>query len=264
MMAAARIQQWVLCLRAYQYKLQYTPGRQMFNSDALSRLPRRAPEPVPDDEPAEYVLSLETLEEGGVTTQSSLSQDDWTLLPETSVCVRNYYSGDKWIPGRVKTTSGSRMATVETSGGLAQRHADQVRLQRNSSVEHQQQSDGVIEQRLASSPPTTARKGDPATNTPRCANSPVRVPGVASPPQPTTRSAPTNNTARSPQQILRRSTRTRRPRSISTFKEKEVLHIVRRRHHCAECTITCASVVLSRWQLSPRLSLVFLPSLRSY
>lgn len=143
--------------------------------------------------------------------EPSQGQDACTLQPKTSVYVRNYGSGDKWIPGRVKTTSGSRMATVETSGGLAQRHADQVRLQRNSPVEHQQQPDGVIEQRLASSPPTTAGEGDSATNMPRCANSPVRVSGVASPPQPTTRSAPTDNTARSPQQILRRSTRTRRP-----------------------------------------------------
>lgn len=143
--------------------------------------------------------------------EPSQGQDDWTLLPETSVYVRNYGSGDKWIPGRVKTASGSRMATVETSGGLAQRHADQVRLQRNDTLEQQQQPDRVIEQRLASSPPTTAEEGDPATNTPRCADSPVRVPGVTSPPQPTTKSAPTDNTARSPQQVLRRSTRTRRP-----------------------------------------------------
>ncbi|XP_077565023.1 uncharacterized protein LOC144180556 isoform X2 [Haemaphysalis longicornis] len=145
-MAATQVQRWALYLGAYQYKLQCTPGRQMFNSDALSRLPRRVPEPVPDDEPAEYVLSLETLDEGGVTTQPSQGQDDWTLLPETSVYVRNYGSGDKWIPGRVKTASGSRMATVETSGGLAQRHVDQVRLQRNGTVEQQQQPDGVIEQ----------------------------------------------------------------------------------------------------------------------
>ncbi|XP_077565015.1 uncharacterized protein LOC144180556 isoform X1 [Haemaphysalis longicornis] len=68
-MAATQVQRWALYLGAYQYKLQCTPGRQMFNSDALSRLPRRVPEPVPDDEPAEYVLSLETLDEGGVTTR---------------------------------------------------------------------------------------------------------------------------------------------------------------------------------------------------
>lgn len=40
----------------------------MLNSNALNRLPRRAVKHIPDDEPAEYVLSLETLEDGGVTT----------------------------------------------------------------------------------------------------------------------------------------------------------------------------------------------------
>ncbi|XP_040358591.1 uncharacterized protein LOC121047437, partial [Ixodes scapularis] len=37
-MAAARIQRWALYLGGYRYKLHYVPGKQLLNSDALSRL----------------------------------------------------------------------------------------------------------------------------------------------------------------------------------------------------------------------------------
>ncbi|XP_077511870.1 uncharacterized protein LOC144122168 [Amblyomma americanum] len=64
-MAAARIQRWALFLGGYQYKLQYVPGKQLLTADALSRLPAPTMEPGTDGEPPEYVLSLESLEEGG-------------------------------------------------------------------------------------------------------------------------------------------------------------------------------------------------------
>ncbi|XP_070382339.1 uncharacterized protein [Dermacentor albipictus] len=38
---AARIQRWVLYLGCYKYKLQFVPGKQLRNSDALSRLPQQ-------------------------------------------------------------------------------------------------------------------------------------------------------------------------------------------------------------------------------
>ncbi|XP_037528470.1 uncharacterized protein LOC119405702 [Rhipicephalus sanguineus] len=53
-MAAARIQRWALYHGGYRYKLEYAPGRQLLNADALSRLPLRcqdaATEPEPEDQ----------------------------------------------------------------------------------------------------------------------------------------------------------------------------------------------------------------------
>ncbi|XP_037508363.2 uncharacterized protein LOC119384143 [Rhipicephalus sanguineus] len=68
-MAAARIQRWALQLGAYRYQLQYAPGRQMLNADALSRLPLQTTETEDDGEPLEYVLSLNQLKGGAVTTR---------------------------------------------------------------------------------------------------------------------------------------------------------------------------------------------------
>ena len=38
-LASGRIQRWALLLSSYQYKIQYRPGKQLGNADALSRLP---------------------------------------------------------------------------------------------------------------------------------------------------------------------------------------------------------------------------------
>lgn len=78
-MAAARIQRWALYLGGYRYKLQYTPGRQLLNSDALSRLP--LPLCSPAIEPQDYVFCLESLDEGTVTTRElqHLTERDSTL-----------------------------------------------------------------------------------------------------------------------------------------------------------------------------------------
>lgn len=38
-MAAARIQRWALTLAAYNYSIEYKPGLEHANADALSRLP---------------------------------------------------------------------------------------------------------------------------------------------------------------------------------------------------------------------------------
>ncbi|XP_075559316.1 uncharacterized protein LOC142590786 [Dermacentor variabilis] len=126
-MAAARIQRWALHLGAYRYRLQYAPGRQMLNADALSRLPQRSSESDDDGEPPEYVLSLNQLNNGTITTRPKEDQDDWLPLPASEVYTRNYGVGSKWTPGHVKATSGARMVTVETSDGVIQRHVDQVR-----------------------------------------------------------------------------------------------------------------------------------------
>ncbi|XP_077508503.1 uncharacterized protein LOC144119854 [Amblyomma americanum] len=114
-MAAARIQRWALHLGAYRYRLQYAPGRLMLNADALSRLPQRSPEADDDALPG-----------------PKENNDDWLPLLGSEVYARNYGAGSKWTPGHVKTTSGARIVTVETSDGVVQRHVDQVRPRREA------------------------------------------------------------------------------------------------------------------------------------
>ena len=59
-MASARIQRWALTLSAYNYTIQYRPGKQLANADLLSRLPLAdtiADPPLP----GEMVLLMEAL-----------------------------------------------------------------------------------------------------------------------------------------------------------------------------------------------------------
>ncbi|XP_075728639.1 uncharacterized protein LOC119176573 isoform X2 [Rhipicephalus microplus] len=51
----------------------------------------------------------------------------WYFAPGDAVYVRNYGVGDKWTPGKVKSTSGARLVTVATEDGVVRRHVDQVR-----------------------------------------------------------------------------------------------------------------------------------------
>ena len=39
-LASARLQRWALTLSTYQYSIEYKPGQELANADALSRLPR--------------------------------------------------------------------------------------------------------------------------------------------------------------------------------------------------------------------------------
>lgn len=41
--------------------------------------------------------------------------------------MRNYKTGDKWTPGRVKATTGARHLEVETEAEIVRCHMDQVR-----------------------------------------------------------------------------------------------------------------------------------------
>ncbi|XP_077544530.1 uncharacterized protein LOC144157052 [Haemaphysalis longicornis] len=98
-MAAARIQRWALFLGGYQYKLQHFPGKQLLAADALSRLPApTVAEPVAEGDPPEYVLSLEALDEGIVTTHElqELTAKD-TLLARVAEYI---------LHGWPRTTSG--------------------------------------------------------------------------------------------------------------------------------------------------------------
>ncbi|CAN8001093.1 unnamed protein product, partial [Ixodes hexagonus] len=49
------------------------------------------------------------------------------LCPGDSVWARNFGEGEKWLPGTVKETTGSRMITIKTSAGELKRHMDQIR-----------------------------------------------------------------------------------------------------------------------------------------
>ena len=67
-MASARVQCWALTLSAYNYKVQYVPGREHANADVFSRLPL----PVQPNEvplPQELVFLMESLEVSPITVK---------------------------------------------------------------------------------------------------------------------------------------------------------------------------------------------------
>ncbi|XP_077486743.1 uncharacterized protein LOC144098055 [Amblyomma americanum] len=54
--------------------------------------------------------------------------DEWPLpLPEATMYARNFGRGEKWTPGIVESTTGSRMVSIRTPAGSVRRHVDQVR-----------------------------------------------------------------------------------------------------------------------------------------
>ncbi|XP_077484984.1 uncharacterized protein LOC144095048 isoform X2 [Amblyomma americanum] len=50
-------------------------------------------------------------------------------VPGAAVFARNFGVGEKWLPGTVTSTGGSRMVTVQTPAGPLGRHVDQVAVQ---------------------------------------------------------------------------------------------------------------------------------------
>nr|XP_050052013.2 uncharacterized protein K02A2.6-like [Dermacentor andersoni] len=139
---------------------------------------------------------------------------DWTLPPDSRVYVRNYGQGEKWIPGRVKSATRARMVTVETPTAIVKRHVDHVRRRSDSSPRFPDTD------RTARGPGSNQTPGpSTATNatTSLEAAAPVNPPDTAqivddcsirphTPPLPTTLSP-----AEASQQVLRRSTRQRKP-----------------------------------------------------
>ncbi|XP_049267575.1 uncharacterized protein LOC125756710, partial [Rhipicephalus sanguineus] len=109
-MAAARIQRWALYLGGYRYKLEYAPGRQLLNADALSRLPLRcqdaATEPEPEERtpqkaglsPSEMLLGyqirsrLDTCFPATTAPNSKKESDDFLPPTNCDVHVCNYGS----------------------------------------------------------------------------------------------------------------------------------------------------------------------------
>ncbi len=72
--ASANIQRWALTLSTYQYKIQYRPGTQMENADALSRLPLPdLPDTVPV--PGDHTVLIHHLKEA-ITTAANIKT--WT------------------------------------------------------------------------------------------------------------------------------------------------------------------------------------------
>ncbi|XP_077484915.1 uncharacterized protein LOC144094922 [Amblyomma americanum] len=53
--------------------------------------------------------------------------NEWPLpLPEATVYARNFGRSEKWTPGIVESTTGSRMVSIRTPAGSVRRHVDQV------------------------------------------------------------------------------------------------------------------------------------------
>lgn len=61
LLASARVQRWALTLSAYNYSIQYKPGKQLGNADALSRLPRPITTPTHNCVPADLVNLVQHL-----------------------------------------------------------------------------------------------------------------------------------------------------------------------------------------------------------
>ncbi|XP_070385300.1 uncharacterized protein [Dermacentor albipictus] len=88
-LAAARIQRWALYLGGFRYKLQYSPGKQLLNSDALSRLPQETLEPTTEGELADYVLALASVQEGAVSVE------------ELQALTAGYHIFDYYLPAQL-------------------------------------------------------------------------------------------------------------------------------------------------------------------
>ncbi|KAG0434311.1 hypothetical protein HPB47_019194 [Ixodes persulcatus] len=125
------------------------------------------------------------------TVDQVKSREDagWSFAPGDPVYIRNYRSGEKWTPGKVKETAGSRVVKVETDNGVVHRHMDQLRRR--------------------------------STDAPIAASTPPAGPGMPvdhSDAELERTQAPTASDIKGP--LLRRSTRVRRPVVRYGFQEK--------------------------------------------
>ena len=89
-MCSGRIQRWALLLSAYQYKLEYRPGIENANADALSRLPTSGSSSTADEHPPASVLSLHILEVSATAPVSAAQLRKWTERDTVLARVRNY------------------------------------------------------------------------------------------------------------------------------------------------------------------------------
>ena len=47
--------------------------------------------------------------------------------PDDQVFIRNYGVGDRWLPGKIVSSDGTRYYTVTTGDNMCRRHIDQLR-----------------------------------------------------------------------------------------------------------------------------------------
>ena len=85
-LASSRIQRWALFLSSYSYSVQYKPGRQLANADALSRLPLDPHSEAPAVKG--NVLLLRDHLEGSVVTSKQIQQ--WTSKDPIMATVRKF------------------------------------------------------------------------------------------------------------------------------------------------------------------------------
>ncbi len=85
-MASARVQRWALMLSAYNFQVQYVPGKENMNADVFSRLPLPVqPKEVPT--PEELVFLIEGLEISPVTLPQI---KNWTDHDSVLATVRKF------------------------------------------------------------------------------------------------------------------------------------------------------------------------------
>ncbi|XP_037508579.1 uncharacterized protein K02A2.6-like [Rhipicephalus sanguineus] len=139
--------------------------------------------------------------------------DDWTPPPDSSVYVRNYGQGEKWIPGRVKSATGARMVTVETPGAIVRRHVDQVRRRLDSSSMFPVADTTARGPRPTQTPGTSTAVNETLPSETVAPENPPSTDQVAEDnTQPRHSPLPTTSSpAEAPQQVLHRSTRQRKP-----------------------------------------------------
>nr|XP_037276139.1 uncharacterized protein LOC119169140 [Rhipicephalus microplus] len=130
---------------------------------------------------------------------STRETEEWTLPPDTAVYSRNYGQGEKWTPGKVQFTTGSRMVTIQTPAGVVRRHIDQVRSRQSPASGRS----GAQRDHDEGSPPAAAAP-TPTGNEGKLNEQPADQVAPAQPPP------PIQNAQKSPQ-VLRRSTRERKP-----------------------------------------------------
>ncbi|XP_075730853.1 uncharacterized protein LOC142774348 [Rhipicephalus microplus] len=110
------------------------------------------------------------------------SDQGWNFAPGDYVYVRNYGAGDKWFPGTVEATRGTRLLEVKTVDGLVRRHVDKVRKR---------------------SPDETPAADDMSRPSTPVSPGPVRLETMAP--------ATSQSTPESQPYVLRRSTRAKKP-----------------------------------------------------
>nr|XP_037273093.1 uncharacterized protein K02A2.6-like [Rhipicephalus microplus] len=80
----------------------------------------------------------------------SADSAEWNFAPGDPVYLRNYGRGDKWTPGKVRSTSGARIVSVDTENGLVHRHMDQLRRRK---IEEPSSPEALTSPQISPDPP---------------------------------------------------------------------------------------------------------------